>query len=101
MKNDENLTEENLENYNNIHLYIAIVACALTAVFFGLIFTPMGVYSLIVATVFALIALNFIKKHKKYKCNFTCKAVNSVAHILFGLCLLTFVLGIIAAALQG
>ena len=100
MKDNQNLPQEDLENYNNIHLYIAVFACVLTVVFFGLIFSPLGVYSLIVATLFALVALSFIKKHKKYKGDFVCKTVNVVAHILFGLCLLVFVCGIIAAALQ-
>lgn len=101
MKNNNDFREENEKNYNGLYLYIAAFACVLSAVFFGLIFSPLGVYSLIVATLFSLVALNFIARHKKYKNDNLCKIVNIASYVLFGLCLLTFVCGMIAAATQG
>lgn len=81
-----------------IYFYIAIAACVLSAVAFGLCFTFMGIYALISSILLGLCSLAFCNAQKK-KNNF--KAVLYVkigAYCVTGIAALLFIGGLIYSA---
>ena len=70
---EEIIGEEKAENAQTatknkngrIFFYISIACTALGALFFGLTFTPLGVYSLLASILFCLASLSFLGTQKK------------------------------------
>lgn len=53
---------------NRIYFYIACAACGLAVIFFGLTFSPLGIYALISSILLGIAALAFTRaQEKKYK----------------------------------
>lgn len=82
----------------NLYMLISVAATVIGGVFYGLMFTPLGVLSLCIATIFSLAALSLLNFQKKRGPVKFFKAALIAAYILFGLCILTFVGGTIYAA---
>ena len=82
-----------------ILFYIAIACTSLGAIFFGLTFTPLAVYSLIASILFCLASLSLLgtqKKRENFKGVF---ALTIVTYILLGIFLAFFIGGVIWSSL--
>lgn len=78
-----------------VFFYIALACTVLSPVFFGLTFTPLGVYSLLASILFCLASLSFLGTQKK-KENFNGVLILTIiTYVLLGIILAFFVGGII------
>ncbi|MDE6104551.1 MAG: hypothetical protein K2G38_02530 [Clostridia bacterium] len=94
-KDEEKLNEVKPEYHGKTYAYIAIGLIVAAAVFLGLIFTKLGIYSLIASALFSIAALAFENTQRK-KNNLTwLKFVKIAAYIVFALTLAVLVGGII------
>lgn len=94
-KTEENRKPEKQSYNGNAYFFIAIGACALGVIAFGLAFTKLGLYSLICSIILQLAALSFLNTQKKVN-NF--KAVFYVkiaAYALLAIFALFFIGGLI------
>ena len=78
-----------------IFFYIALACTAASPVFFGLTFTPLGVYSLLASILFCLASLSLLGTQKK-KENFKGVLILTiVTYVLLGIFLAFFIGGVI------
>ena len=98
-KDKENLPPE--QPYTGrTYAYIAVVLCFACALFFGLAFTVMGIYSLIASILLSLASLSFVNVQKR-KNNFkNLIYVKVCAYILLAICAGFFIGGIIWSAVK-
>lgn len=107
----DNETGNNIEKAENgasnqpadgrtIFFYVALIACALGAVAFGLAFTKLGIYSLICSVIFELASLAFCNAQKKANDFKAVKYVKIAAYVLLGIFIAFFIGGIIYASIQ-
>ena len=98
MKDKNEVQENETKSNSKVYFYIAIGACVLAAVAFGLSFSLLGIYALIASLLFELCALSFCVTQKK-KNNFPAlKFVFIAAYVLLGLSAVLFVGGLIYSA---
>lgn len=97
-KADENNGQNGEEIPNGKNLIISFISAILSAVFFGLTFSPLKIYALLCAVLCALISLAFLEKQKKKGKVKYYKAVNIFAYAMLAITLLTFIGGIIYSA---
>lgn len=94
-KNAENSQPEPSGKSDRKFFYIAVVCTALGALFFGLTFTPLAVYSLLAAILFCLASLSFLGTQKKRE-NFKGVLITTIiTYVLLGIFLAFLVGGII------
>ena len=100
MKEKKEVQEnEEIKSTTKTYFYIAIAACVLSAVAFGLSFSFMGIYALISSLILELCALSFCVTQKK-KNNFPAlKFVFIAAYVLLALSALLFVGGLVYSAI--
>ena len=106
--NTENQTPETAENNANdtqnsgkpVFFYVAVVACALGAVAFGLAFTKLAIYSLICSVLLELASLAFCNAQKKAHNFKAVKYVKICAYILLVIFVAFFIGGIIYVSIQ-
>ena len=103
-ENQTDDTEEIKENTDNnqqpkkngrVFFYIALACTVLGAVFFGLTFTPLAVFSLLAAILFCLASLSLLgtqKKRENFKGVFI---LTVITYVLFGIFLAFFIGGVI------
>ena len=97
-ENKKNNEEEKKEEYTGkLYAYVAMGLMAATALFFGLSFTVMGIYSLIASILLSLASLTFINIQKKRNDFKWLIYVRVVAYILFAVVFLFFAGGILWA----
>lgn len=101
----ETQTENEEQNKNGqpksdtkAYFYAAIVACAMSAVAFGLAFSTLKIYSLIASVTFLLAALTLINTQKKVNNFKWVFYLSIIAYVLLGIVTLFFIGGIIYAA---
>ena len=100
MKEKKEVQEnEEIKSTTKTYFYIAIAACVLSSVAFGLSFSILGIYALIASLILELSALSFCVTQKK-KNNFPAlKFVFIAAYILLALSALLFVGGLVYSAI--
>ncbi len=87
--------DDKKEKNGRVFFYIAIACTALGALFFGLTFTPLAVFSLCASILFCLASLSFLNTQKK-KENFKGVLILTIiTYILFGIFLAFFIGGVI------
>lgn len=88
-------SEQPVEYHGKTYAYIAVGLICLSCVAIGLIFTVLGIYSLIASVLFCLASLSFINIQKR-KNNFTgLKIITVCAYTALGIALLIFIGGLI------
>lgn len=99
MKKDRKENQPPEQPYTGrIYAYIAVGLCIACALFFGLAFTVMGIYSLITSIVLCLASLAFVNAQKR-KNNFkSLLYVKICAYILLAICAGFFIGGLIWSA---
>lgn len=86
---------EGSKKYGRVYFYIALACTVLGAIFFGLTFTPLAVYSLLASILFCLASLSLLGTQKK-KENFKgVLALTIVTYVLLGIFLAFFLGGLI------
>lgn len=106
--NTENQTPETAENNLNdtqnngktVFFYVAVIACILGAVAFGLAFTKLRIYSLICSIIFELASIAFCNAQKKANNFKAVKYVKICAYVLLGIFAAFFIGGIIYVSIQ-
>ncbi|MDE7082417.1 MAG: hypothetical protein K2O89_01775 [Clostridia bacterium] len=98
MKNKKEVQEE-VQSTTKAYFYVAIVACVLSAVAFGLSFSFLGIYALIASIILELCALSFSITQKKKNNLPALKFVFIAAYVLLALSLLLFAGGLIYSAI--
>lgn len=82
-----------------VYFYIALACTVLGAVFFGLTFTPLAVYSLCASILFCLVSLSLLGKQKKQENFKWVTALTVITYVLMGIFLAFFIGGMIWSAL--
>lgn len=98
MKEKKEVQEDTKSN-TRAYFYVAIGACVLAAVAFGLSFSFMGVYALIASVISELCALSFCVTQKKKNSFPALKFVFIAAYVLLALSASLFVGGLIYSSL--
>ena len=99
MKEKKVEENEEIKNTTKTYFYIAIAACVLSAVAFGLSFSVLGIYALIASLVLELCALSFCVTQKKKNPFPALKFVFIAAYILLALSALLFIGGLVYSAI--
>ena len=100
MKEKKEVQEnEEIKSTTKTYFYIAIVACVLSGVAFGLSFSVLGIYALIASLVLELCALSFCVTQKKKNPFPALKFVFIAAYILLALSALLFIGGLVYSAI--
>ena len=99
MKEKKEVQENEIKSTTKTYFYIAIGACVLSAVAFGLSFSFMGIYALIASLILELCALSFCATQKKKNPFPALKFVFIAAYILLGLSALLFIGGLVYSAI--
>ena len=99
MKEKKEIEENEVKSTSKTYFYIAIGACVLSAVAFGLSFSFMGIYALIASLILELCALSFCVTQKKKNPFPALKFVFIAAYILLSLSGLLFVGGLVYSAI--
>ena len=96
----ENTQEAQAPKKNGkILFYIAIACTSLGAIFYGLTFSPLAVYSLLASILFCLASLSLLGTQKKRKNFKGVLALTIVTYILLGIFLAFFIGGVIWSSL--
>ena len=90
---------EDIKSTTKAYFYVAIGACVLAALAFGLSFSFMGIYALIASLILELFALSFCVTQKKKNPFPALKFVFIAAYILLGLSALLFIGGLVYSAI--
>ena len=96
------MNNENTPPYTGkTYAYIAVGLCVAAALFFGLTFTPLGIYSLIASVVLSIASLSFLNVQKR-KNNFKNLIIFRItAYAVLGISTAFFIGGIIWSAVNG
>ena len=98
MKKKE-IQETEIKSTTKAYFYIAIGACLLAAVAFGLSFSVLGIYALIASLILELCALSLCVTQKKKNPFPALKFVFIAAYVLLALSALLFVGGLVYSAI--
>lgn len=79
--------------------WTAIGCCAAGAVFFGLMFTVLGVYALLASLICELASVSLLNGQKKYGYFNACKVLRVVSYVIMaaGVAVMVFIIGMKAA----
>ncbi len=100
MKEKKEVQEnEEIKSTTKVYFYIAIAACVLSIVAFGLSFSVLGIYSLIASLILELCALSFCVTQKKKNPFPALKFVFIAAYVLLALSAALFVGGLVYSAI--
>ena len=99
MKEKKEVREEETKSTTKVYFYIAIAACVLSSVAFGLSFSILGIYALIASLILELCALSFSVTQKKKNPFPALKFVFIAAYVLLALSGLLFIGGLIYSAM--
>ena len=99
MKEKKVEENEEIKSTTKTYFYIAIAACVLSGVAFGLSFSVLGIYALIASLILELCALSFCVTQKKKNPFPALKFVFIAAYVLLALSALLFIGGLVYSAI--
>lgn len=80
---------------NRVYFFVALPCTVLCVVFFGLTFSPLGVYSLLAAILFCISSLSFLSTQKKRENFKGVLILTIITYILLGIFIAFFVGGVV------
>lgn len=95
---EENLPAQEVKSTSKTFFFIAVAACVLSAVAFGLSFSKLGIYALISSVLFEFASLAFCRAQKKKNYFQAIKIVVIITYVLLALSLALFVGGLVYSA---